>query len=446
MSTLINASTGYVIIAITAVVVFAALTGVLIYLNKRTVKTTDQKRGRYFVWASALSASTVLAIVVVLTQVEFYVGLFGASATPLDWFPALNLSYLTPIAQESLAWVFTVMSVFAVVNNKPSARYERLMWLFSAIAAVVNAGHNISEGRAFTGLVLGGFSVAGPLLVHYALRWDRDAQSDLSAADFRQAAIDRAVFVARRAAQIVRHPVYSWRTIAIATNLNASWDVAYRIALLDQYDAVKGVLQAQFERALPPTQQGELERGPEADDGVHDEPGEDIFPVCTDPLIADLHAAQDPSALFAAWGLNDGRARPETSDNDRARDAVHEGVHGSGDDSARGANDSAHGVHDDRADGVHGGEAKRARRSARPKQKRARQADTDGAPKVVHAHAERQEHIAARHWWECTTNNIDPRARTRQEVADELGINITAVSRGFKMAESGEFPNPNGEA
>ncbi|MGW1676006.1 hypothetical protein [Saccharopolyspora sp. NPDC002376] len=443
MSTLINAATFYVVISAVALVVLVALAGVLSYLNKRTTKATTRKRGRILVWGTALGASTVLAIVVVFTQVPFYEDLFKESAKPLpELLPWLNLVFLTPIALESLAWVFTVMSVFAVVNNKPSARYERLMWALSSIAALVNAGHNISTGQAVTGLVLGGFSVAGPLMVHYALRWDRDAQSDWNADDFRRATIARAVFVARRGAQIVRHPINSWRTVSIATNLNAPWNVAYRIALLDQYDAVKAVLQTQFERALPSTEQPELERAHEDSEDVRDEPGADIFPVCTDPLIADLRDANDPGALFAAWGLPDTSARQETSKNDRAQD----GVHSSGDERAQRAGDTVHGAHDTSADDtsskVQGSARQRARRSAPAKAKRAQKPEEDGAREVVHAHAERQEHIAARHWWECTNNGIDPRARTRQEVANELGINVTAVSRGFKMAEDGTFPNP----
>lgn len=60
--------------------------------------------------------------------------------------------------------------------------------------------------------------------------------------------------------------------------------------------------------------------------------------------------------------------------------------------------------------------------------------------------ASRQEYIAACHYWDCVHNNVDPRRRTRPQIAKELGINVTAVSRGFKWAEDGSVPDPNGEA
>jgi hypothetical protein len=434
---------------------------------------TTKKRGRGFVWTVALGFASLLAAVIVLTQVGFYRDNLGDS-TPIGWLPWLDLAYLTPIAVEGVAQVFTVMVAFAVINDRPSARYERLMWLFSAIAAGTNAWHNIHSGDWPTGVVLGGMSIAGPLIVHMTLRWDRDAQQDRTADEIRRAAIERALRTFRRGAQVTRHPIYSWKTVSIATNLGCSWDTAYRIALTGQYKAVHAVLVHQVEQSLPTVHKSELEGAQDGSAGVHTPVhdseiervhgpiGPDLFPACTDPLVAELEGVHDLGALQAIWAVHDGRARLETSNDDRAQDSAQEGVHGtvhgSNNESARRADDTVHGVHDEGAhgarEGVHGSAPKRAhgraRRSAqdraRPKSKRAQHADDSSAREVVHAHAERQEHIAARHWWECTNSGVDPRARTRQDVANELGINVTAVSRGFKMAESGEFPNPTGEA
>ncbi|GAA2773878.1 DUF2637 domain-containing protein [Saccharopolyspora taberi] len=417
---------------------------------------TTKKRGRGLVWFVALAAATLLGLVVVLTQVGFYRENLGDS-TPVEWLPQLDLAYLTPIAVEGVAWVFTVMVAFAVVNNRPSGRYERLMWLFSSIAAGVNGWHNIHGGDWLTGVVLGGMSIAGPLIVHMTLRWDRDAQQDRTAEQIRRATIERTVRALRRGAQVGRHPIYSWRAFSIATNLNCPWDSAYRIALTGQYKAVHAVLVQQVARSLPTVRTPELESVHEDDElPVHGTVGADIFPACTDPLVADLHDVHDTRALFAIWGVHDpvheDRARQETSENDRAQDSAPEAVHDSDEERA---NDTVHGVHDQDVhgarDALHDRAPKRAQGSARrraqdrapSKSERAQHTSKGRAREVVHARAERQDETAARFWHAARRRGVDISALTRAQVVERIGINnTTAVTRGFAKAESGEFPDP----
>ena len=431
-------------------------------------------------WGTALGASTVLAVVVALTQVPFYEGLFKDYAKPLpDLLPWLNLVFLTPIALESLAWVFTVMSVFAVINNKPSGRYERLMWALSSIAALVNAGHNISSGQAITGIVLGGFSIAGPLLVHYALRWDRDAQSDWSADDFRRSAINRAVFLARRTAQIVRHPIHSWNTVSIATNLGCTWDQAYRIALLGQYGAVREVLAQQFERSLPNVNKPALDASSKAGDkSIEQDLGEAVFPPCKDPLIEDLQALQNPGDMLAVWGLHDAvqedRASRKSSDNDLAQhdtNSLHnkplqddecktdglaqqdaENLHNEPvqDPECKGtelAQQGENGSHNKPDEALHDDTVQDDEPVAAPRKQPPRKSRSKSANKrVVQAKAERQEHIAARYWHDCMKAGENPRRKPGVEIARELGISASAVSRGYRWAEDGFDPDKPGEA
>lgn len=489
MGALIDNLTSYIIpaVVVLALIVLATITAKL--RTRIQNSSAPRKRGRGIVWTVTLTASAIVATVIVFTQVPFYKDLFGDSAQPLpELLPWLNLAYLTPISLESLAWVFTTMSVFAVVNDKPSGRYEMLMWGLSSLAATINAWHNITGGQAATGLVLGGFSVAAPMLISYGIRWDRDAQSELSADEFRKAAVVRfwnALRVAqtllivslRRGGQLLVHPYKSMRAAWIATHLGVTWDQAYRIALLRQYEAVHTVLRAQFERALPAVHKQELHgaqngaqddvhasRTPASDEeieAVHGPIGADEFPACTDPLIADLQAAADPGALFDLWGMHspvheDGAQR-ETSENtgahpdrqDSAQGDVHddvhppestdvhgsapgvqEGVHGS-------ADDAQHDVHEGAQGEVHDAKPERARGSARPTGKRAPRTE-NSASRVVHARAERQEHTAARFSFACARRGIDPSAYTRADIARRIGINTTAVSRGLKWAETGQ--------
>lgn len=436
--------------------------------------TTHPKRGRRIVWTVALCAATLLGVVIVLTQVGFYRDNLSDS-TPVDALPWLNLAFLTPIAVEGVAWVFTVFTAFAVINNRPSGRYERLMWLFSCVNAGVNAWHNMLRGDVLTGIVLGGMSIAGPLIVHMVLRWDREVQADRTAEEIRRAAIDRTVRVARRTAQVTRHPIYSWRTVSIATNLDCGWNTAYRIALLGQYTTVKGLLREQFEQSLPGANKPALDASRKADDkAIEQDIGESLFPPCKDPLIEDLQALQNPGDMLAVWGLHDAvqedRASQESSNNELAQhdpnglhdDTVQDdecktnglaeqdgetlhnkplqdpeckntGLAQQADDGLHNKPDEA--VHDD---AVQDDEPLATPRKSTPRKPRSK--------RVVQAKAERQEHVAARYWHDCMKAGENPRRKPGVEIARDLGISPSAVSRGYRWAEEGFDPDKPGEA
>ncbi|MCA1185736.1 DUF2637 domain-containing protein [Saccharopolyspora sp. 6T] len=422
---------------------------------------TTKKRGRAFVWTVALGFASLLAAVVVLTQVGFYRDNLGDS-TPIGRLPWLDLAYLTPIAVEGVAQVFTVMTSFAVINNRPSARYERLMWLFSSIAAGTNAWHNIHGGDWLTGVVLGGMSIVGPLIVHMALRWDRDAQADRTAEEIRRAAIERAVRASRRAAQVSRHPINSWHTISIATNLGCGWDTAYRIALLGQYKTVKGLLREQFEQSLPNASKAELDAPSKASDTAIEQDlgaiGESLFPACSDPLIEDLHTLQSPGDMLAVWGLHEarqeGRASQESSSDELAqhdRDGLHnKPVQDVESKSTELAQQGEQGLQNKADDGLHEDDEQDDKPLAASRKQASRKASSKprnkpSSKRVVQAKAERQEHVAARYWHERKAAGEDPRSKPGVEIARELGIGASALSRGFRWAEDGFHPDKNEE-
>lgn len=480
MSTLIDSIVRYTAIPVAVVVALAVLVGVLTRFRKRTPE--NRKRGRFIVWGSSLTASALVAAVVVVMQVPFYRGLFG-SKSPLPE----QLPWMVPVAVEVFAWVFTIQSVYAVLNDKPSGRYERLMWACSGAAAAVNAIHNITLGQAVTGLILGALSMGAPLLVHVALRWDRDAQSDKSTAQFRETA-RRA---RRQAAQVVCHPIHTARAVYYTTNLGCPWDIAYRIALTGQYDAVHAVLVEQMKQALPTVDKPAIaapsttnNKAIEQDFGVF---GESLFPACTDPLIEDLHTLHNPGDMFAVWSLHDAkqedRASQETSDNGLAlqdQDGLHnKPVQASGSKPAELAEQADKNLHNKSlqgpeckgselaqqgeqglqnkpADGLQNDRAQGFVQDDKPLAASRQQASSKGSSKprrkaaskrVVQAKAERQEYIAARYWHECKTQGKDPRSKPGVEIARQLGIGPSAVSRGFRWAEDGFNPDAqNGEA
>lgn len=212
--------------------------------------TSTIDRAHVALWGVAIPVMLVLAVAVVLTQHGFYEGWFGPEAQPVPEIPALNLAWLTPIALESLSWVFTVMSALAVARDKPSRRYEFWMWAFAALAAAVNAGHNFNKGAIGTALVLGLFSVAGPLVAHLALRWKRDANSELSNAEFRRAALVRLGRIARQVAQLALHPIKSFKAMRLYTAFPITWQQAYLIAHLGRREELTTMFNEQFDQVL----------------------------------------------------------------------------------------------------------------------------------------------------------------------------------------------------
>lgn len=133
---------------------------------------------------AVLAVVAVIATVVIGTQVGFYVTNlrvrwvdFSGLGIPRP----LDLTLFTPIATESIVWACTLMAVVLVLLNRSSVLWTRAMWLFSGIAAFVNSWHAIhEESDFFGGIVKGGLSVAGPIVVHLFILWVRHLRTGKS--------------------------------------------------------------------------------------------------------------------------------------------------------------------------------------------------------------------------------------------------------------------------
>jgi hypothetical protein len=207
-------------------------------------------RGRVIVWVAALITALVIGIVVILTQVAFYGDNLHHRKVDAFGFSSIDLAYFVPFAVEGLGWVCALLSVTAAINNRPSARYSRFMWLFSGCAAAVNAVHNISNNDWLTGLVLGGLSLAGPLVVHLALLWSRDSDQSKTTDDFRAEFQRRVHGLLIQVAQVICHPYTTARAVGVATDYRVAWPLAYRTALLKRRDEVQELLERQFAAML----------------------------------------------------------------------------------------------------------------------------------------------------------------------------------------------------
>ncbi len=439
------------------------------------------------VWTVTLIASGIIAVVVVLTQIPFYEGLFGDHATPVPGLPALNLVVLTPTALESLAWVCTLMSVLAVVLDKPSGRYERLMWLFSLVAGLTNAVHNIGSGAALTGLILGGFSVAAPLLVHIALRWSREAKDERNRSEFQREALQRAARIAgqvgraiaraaRRLGQIVLHPIRTAKAAWLVTSVPLTWEQSYRVVYLRKQKTVSERLVSQFDLAL-------TDADTSGDRGVH-------TPIETTTNDLEQGVQHTPEQ-----GV-------QTNENEGVHEGVQRGVHTPAHpDPAQGVQslhtpDWAHdllreidalctssdlgeqGVHDDHEQGVHTPDDPDLHTPVQhtpdtdlhtPDEQDVHTPAHPPATGNVHTPYEGVQHtptkggvqtsttssetgavsardIAAHHYWKLVHTQQDPDNMSQSAIARDLGVNRSAVNRGFKAARSGDYPDPGADS
>ncbi|MBA8827874.1 hypothetical protein FHX42_005281 [Saccharopolyspora lacisalsi] len=218
-------------------------------------------RGRGIVRTVALGASTLLGLVIIALQIPAYRSMLGDAATPLEWAGWLNLAILAPMAVEIVAWVYTVMAVLAVANDRPSGRYTFAMWGFSSLAAVVNATHNMSGGQYLTGAVLGGLSIVAPFIVHSALRWDRDALDERTTDQRHQDVIDRVRRVALAAAGIasraavgttraVLHPLLTVQAGWVSTKYHLAYSVAFQLAAAKQITPYRDVFRDEYANAI----------------------------------------------------------------------------------------------------------------------------------------------------------------------------------------------------
>jgi hypothetical protein len=121
-----------------------------------------------------LAGTTTIGLVVVGTQIGFYRARMGVQVvdfSPLP-IPAIDLPVFTPLATEGVVWMCTLMAVVLVLLNRPAGIWTRSMWLFAAIAAVVNMYRAAwLEHDLLGGIVTGGLSIAGPYTVHLFVVW-----------------------------------------------------------------------------------------------------------------------------------------------------------------------------------------------------------------------------------------------------------------------------------
>ncbi len=193
-------------------------------------ETTRRIKGKGVVWAISGLAAFVIGLVIILTQVGFYSAhMHNRDVNAFGWV-TVNLAYFTPFAVEALGWVCTTLAAFATINDRPSAKYARFMWLFSSIAALVNSIDNIRSNDPLTGVVLGGLSLGVPLVVHLTMRWARDSDSGRTTDQFRDEFRRRVAMYLQHAAQFAVHPLTTVRAIHIATDFHLGWAAAYRVA------------------------------------------------------------------------------------------------------------------------------------------------------------------------------------------------------------------------
>lgn len=156
------------------------------------------------IMVAAVALVATIDLVIVVTQLDYYRGLDGL--TPTVGGVVMRIYALVPVLGEALSLFFGMLATYAITRDAGRyRRYLRLMWVFASIAAVVNSSHVWhhvnADDRLITALVLGGLSLAGPLVWHTftGLR---------VAVEVTGASIAELAAVAR---QWARHPWLSWR-------------------------------------------------------------------------------------------------------------------------------------------------------------------------------------------------------------------------------------------
>lgn len=133
--------------------------------TSRWAKTWSWLAGnRVFLLIAAIEA--IAGFVIVLSQLGFYRNLHGLDVPLHTW--KIKVWLLMPFVVEGFTWAFGAMATMLVRKRRGNpTRYVRLMWLFALYATVVNVVHNVQHvGDPITGMVVGGFSLAAPLLWH----------------------------------------------------------------------------------------------------------------------------------------------------------------------------------------------------------------------------------------------------------------------------------------
>jgi hypothetical protein len=123
-----------------------------------------------------LAFGLFMALVVIGLQVGFWTGFLPESLQSIDLKLlndlTLDMPQFIPIAIEGGAWIFTALAVVMVLFGRDPRRYVQYMWLLSTFAAVINTSHNSTIGQPpgendwWTGGFTGALSLLGPFIVH----------------------------------------------------------------------------------------------------------------------------------------------------------------------------------------------------------------------------------------------------------------------------------------
>lgn len=139
---------------------------------------SEPKRGRVrraaaWLWNQriaffAVVLATVIELTIVATQVPYYAGLPGMAPTLAGFM--FRVYWMMPIITGGLTLYYGAAAAFIV--DKKSGHYTRslrLMWFFASIGALVNVSHSLhllGDQDWVTAVVLGGGSLASPLVLH----------------------------------------------------------------------------------------------------------------------------------------------------------------------------------------------------------------------------------------------------------------------------------------
>jgi hypothetical protein len=116
----------------------------------------------------ALALSLTIEATIVITQVPYYASLPGMAPTLAG--VLLRIYWMMPIITGGLTLFYGAMAAYVIAQKSGHyRRYLRLMWLFASIGALVNVTHSLrllGGDEWITALVLGGGSLASPLVLH----------------------------------------------------------------------------------------------------------------------------------------------------------------------------------------------------------------------------------------------------------------------------------------
>lgn len=131
------------------------------------------RRGLAWLWARRIAIFAVLLsltieVTIVATQVPYYAQLPGMAPTLAG--VLFRVYWMMPVITGGLTLYYGAAAAFVVDKRSGHyTRYLRLMWFFASIGALVNVTHSLhllGDQDWITAVVLGGGSLASPLVLH----------------------------------------------------------------------------------------------------------------------------------------------------------------------------------------------------------------------------------------------------------------------------------------